>query len=57
LSKRKTDAQDHQDNLLRLPDFRNDNRAACLLRRVAGGGPLGIGDPQPAITLMLPDED
>jgi len=36
---------------------RNDNRAARLVKLIATCGPLDIDDPQPAITLMLPDED
>ena len=36
---------------------RNDNRAAKLIKLVATCGPLDIDDPQPAITVMLPDED
>jgi hypothetical protein len=36
---------------------RNDNRAARLVKLVATCGPLDLDDPQPAITVMLPDED
>ncbi len=36
---------------------RNDNHAARLIKLVASCGPLDIDDPQPAITVMLPDED
>lgn len=36
---------------------RNDNRAAKLIKLVATCGPLDIDDPQPAITVMMPDED
>jgi hypothetical protein len=36
---------------------RNDNRAPRLVRLTAVCGPLDIDDPQPAITLMLMDED
>jgi hypothetical protein len=36
---------------------RNDNRRPCLVRLTAACGPLDIDDPQPAITVMLPDED
>jgi hypothetical protein len=36
---------------------RNDNRAARLVKLIATCGPLDIDDPQPAITVMLPDED
>lgn len=36
---------------------RNDNRAARLVKLIAQCGPLDMDDPQPAITVMLPDED
>jgi hypothetical protein len=36
---------------------RNDNRAPRLVRLTAICGPLDIDDPQPAITVMLMDED
>ncbi len=36
---------------------RNDNQSPKLVRLVAVCGPLDIDDSQPAITLMLPDED
>jgi hypothetical protein len=36
---------------------RNDNRGARLIKLIATCGPLDIDDPQPAITVMLPDED
>jgi hypothetical protein len=36
---------------------RNDNRAAKLVKLVATCGPLDIDDDQPAITVMMPDED
>ena len=36
---------------------RNDNRAARLVKLIAQCGPLDIDDAQPAITVMLPDED
>ena len=36
---------------------RNDNRAAKLVKVVATCGPLDIDDEQPAITVMMPDED
>ena len=36
---------------------RNDNRAARLVKLVAACGPLDMDAPQPAITLMMPDED
>ena len=36
---------------------RNDNQRARLIKLIATCGPLDIDDPQPAITVMLPDED
>ena len=36
---------------------RNDNRRAKLIKVIATCGPLDIDDPQPAITVMMPDED
>ena len=36
---------------------RNDNRCPRLVKLVATCGPLDIDDPQPAITVMMPDED
>ena len=36
---------------------RNDNRRPRLVKLVATCGPLDIDDPQPAITVTLPDED
>ena len=36
---------------------RNDNRAARLVNIIATCGALDIDDPQPAITLLMPDED
>ena len=36
---------------------RNDNRAARLVKLIATCGPLDIDDAQPAITVMMPDED
>ena len=36
---------------------RNDNRAPRLVKLIATCGALDIDDPQPAITIMLPDED
>jgi len=36
---------------------RNDDRTAHLVKLVATCGPLDIDDPQPAITVMMPDED
>ena len=36
---------------------RNDNRAARLVKLIATCGALDIDDPQPAITVMMPEED
>ena len=36
---------------------RNDNHRARLVKLIATAGPLDIDDPQPAITVMMPDED
>jgi hypothetical protein len=36
---------------------RNDNRTPRLVKLVAMCGPLDLDDPQPAITVMMPDED
>ena len=36
---------------------RNDNRAAKLVKLIASCGPLDMDKPQPAITVMMPDED
>ena len=36
---------------------RNDNTRAKLVKLIATCGALDIDNPQPAITLMLPDED
>ena len=36
---------------------RNDNHRARLIKLIATCGPRDIDDPQPAITVMLPDED
>jgi hypothetical protein len=35
---------------------RNDHRAPKLVKLIATCGPLDMDDPQPAITVMLPDE-
>lgn len=36
---------------------RNDSRGARLVKLIAVAGPLDIDDSQPAITVMMPDED
>ena len=35
----------------------SDRERPCLIKLVAICGPLDIDDPQPAITVMMPDED
>ena len=45
------------DRLLFALYVRNDNRAARLVKLIATCGPLDMDDPQPAITVMMPDED
>jgi len=47
----------HTDRLPVALYVRNDNRAAKLVKLIATCGALDIDDPQPALTLMLPDED
>jgi hypothetical protein len=46
-----------QDRLPFALYVRNDNRAPCLVKLIATCGALDMDDPQPAITIMLPDED
>ena len=36
---------------------RKDNKAAKLIKLIAQCGPLDMDDPQPAITVMMPNED
>lgn len=36
---------------------RNDNRKPKLVNLIAACGAMNIDDPQPAITVMMPDED
>ena len=36
---------------------RNDNHRAKLVKLIAQCGPLDMDDPQPSITVMMPDED
>ena len=48
------------DHCNRLPValyVRNDNTRAKLVKLIATCGPLDMNDPQPAITVMMPDED
>lgn len=50
-------AQPGKDRMPFALYVRNDNRAACLVKLVATCGPLDMDDPQPAVTVMLLDED
>jgi len=46
-----------QDRLPFALYVRNDNRRLKLVKLIATCGALDMDDPQPAITVMLPDED
>ena len=48
---------DLQDRLMFSLYVRNDNDRPRLVKLRATCGPLDIDDPQPAITVMMPDED
>ncbi len=50
-------AHGHTDRLPVALYVRNDNRAPRLVKLIASCGPLDMDDPQPAITIMMPDED
>ena len=50
-------AQSGQGRLPFALYVRNDNKSPRLIKLVAMCGALDIDDPQPAITIMLPDED
>ena len=50
-------AQSGQDRLPFALYVRNDNRRPKLVKLIATCGALDIDDSQPAITVMLPDED
>jgi len=50
-------AHGHTDRLPVALYVRNDNRAARLVKLIATCGAMDIDDPQPAITVMMPDED
>ena len=45
------------DRILVALYVRNDNHRAKLIKLIATCGPLDMDDPQPAITVMMPDED
>lgn len=47
----------HADRLPVALYVRNDNHRAKLVKLIATCGALDIDDPQPAITVMMPDED
>ena len=47
----------HTDRVPVALYVRNDNRRAKLVKLIASCGALDIDDPQPAITVMMPDED
>jgi hypothetical protein len=48
----------HRQNHLPFAFYvRNDNRKPRLVKLIATCGPLDIDDAQPAITVMMPDED
>jgi hypothetical protein len=53
----RTKAQPNQTRLPVALYVRNDNQRARLIKLIATCGPLDIDDPQPAITIMMPDED
>ena len=50
-------AHGHTDRLPVALYVRNDNHRAKLVKLIARCGALDIDDAQPAITVMLPDED
>ena len=52
-----TRSRNGQDRVPVALYVRNDNRAAKLVKLIAQCGALDIDDPQPAITVMMPDED
>ena len=50
-------SRSHGDRVPVALYVRNDNRRAKLVKLIASCGALDIDDPQPAITVMMPDED
>jgi len=50
-------AQPGQDRLPFALYVRNDDRAPRLIKLIAMCGPLDMDKPEPAITVMMPDED
>jgi hypothetical protein len=50
-------AHGHTDRCPVALYVRNDNTRAKLVKLIATCGPFDMNDPQPAITVMMPDED
>ena len=50
-------SRSHTDRVPVALYVRNDNTRAKLVKLIAQCGPLDMDDPQPAITVMMPDED
>lgn len=50
-------ASQGQDRMPFALYVRNDNRRPKLVKLIASCGALDMDDPQPAITVMMPDED
>ena len=50
-------SRSHTDRVPVALYVRNDNRRAKLVKLIAQWGPLVMDDAQPAITVMMPDED
>ena len=50
-------SRSHTDRVPVALYVRNDNQRAKLVKLIAQCGPLDMDDPQPAITVMMPDED
>jgi len=50
-------SRSHSDRVPVALYVRNDNHRAKLVKLIAQCGPLDMDDPQPAITVMMPDED
>ena len=50
-------SRNHTDRVPVALYVRNDNTRAKLVKLIAQCGPLDMDDPQPAITVMLPEDD
>ena len=50
-------SRSHTDRVPVALYVRNDNQRAKLVKLIALCGPLDMDDPQPAITVSMPDED